>query len=191
MARGRVHLRARSRGGRPGAPAEIRPVLGAPGAPLCRPRDMVPRGGLRLSPRACARSATFGHPSTFLGLIMHPFPTRRTRPAPGKSTGGFHRIRLRPAALWALASALAVLPSTGRSCACGCGIYEVGTSSMLPTGVGSMVDFDYDYQDQNHNWSGDSQAPNADNSDKDIRTSWETFGYQDMLSRSWGIRLEV
>ena len=86
---------------------------------------------------------------------------------------------------------MAMLPDIGRSCACGCGIYEVGTSSMLPTGSGIMTYVDYDYQDQNHNWSGDSQAPNADNPDKDIRTSWETFGYQDMFSRSWGIRLEV
>jgi hypothetical protein len=122
---------------------------------------------------------------------MHSFPSRRTRPASDKATGGSHRIRLRSAALWALASAMALLPVIGRSCACGCGIYEVGTSSMFPTGVGSMADFDYDYQDQNHNWSGDSQAPNADNSDKDIRTSWETFGYQDMFSRSWGLRLEI
>jgi hypothetical protein len=95
------------------------------------------------------------------------------------------------AALWALAFAAALLPSTGRSCACGCGVYEVGTSSMMPTGPGIMTFVDYDYQDQNHNWSGDSEAPNSDNTDKDIRTSWETFGYQDMLSRSWGLRLEV
>ena len=85
----------------------------------------------------------------------------------------------------------AAMPSAARACACGCGIYEVGTSSMLPTGTGTMVDIDYDYQDQNHNWSGSSEAPDADNSDKDIRTSWETLGVQDMFSRSWGIRLEV
>jgi len=62
---------------------------------------------------------------------------------------------------------------------------------MLPTGSGIMTDIDYDYQDQNHNWSGSSEAPNADNSDKDIRTSWETFGFQDMFNRSWGLRMDI
>ena len=121
---------------------------------------------------------------------MYSFISRRTIPASG-TTRSFNRDRPRRAAFWALASALAMLPTTGRSCACGCGVYEVGTSSMIPTGSGVMTFVDYDYQDQNHNWSGDSEAPNADNTDKDIRTSWETFGYQDMFSRSWGVRLEV
>lgn len=108
---------------------------------------------------------------------------RRSRPAKHSSS----RIR----GLAALLAALLALPATGRACACGCGIYEVGTSSMLPTGSGAMTYVDYDYQDQDHNWSGSSEAPDADNSDKDIRTSWETFGYQDMVNRSWGVRLEI
>jgi hypothetical protein len=62
---------------------------------------------------------------------------------------------------------------------------------MLPVGSGMMTFIDYDYQDQNHNWSGSSEAPDANNTDKDIRTSWETFGYQDMFDRTWGIRLEI
>jgi hypothetical protein len=91
--------------------------------------------------------------------------------------------------IWALLAATA--PSLGWACACGCGIYEVGTSSMLPTGSGITTFLDYDYQDQDHNWSGSSEAPAADNTDKDIRTSWFTFGYQDMFNRSWGLRFEV
>jgi hypothetical protein len=122
---------------------------------------------------------------------MHTFPESRHRPAPTTTTGAAHRARLRTAALCAFASAMLAFPSLGRACACGCGIYEVGTSSMLPTGSGIMTYVDYDYQDQDHNWSGSSEAPNADNPDKDIRTSWETFGYQDMFNRSWGIRLEI
>jgi hypothetical protein len=122
---------------------------------------------------------------------MHFDSFRRALPASGNPAAAVPRPRLRGAALWALASAMALLPSIGRACACGCGIYEVGTSSMLPTGSGITTYIDYDYQDQDHNWSGDSEAPDANNSDKDIRTSWETLGYQDMFSRSWGIRLEV
>jgi hypothetical protein len=86
---------------------------------------------------------------------------------------------------------LGLAPSASWGCACGCGIYEVGTSSMIPTDSGIMSFVDYDYQDQNRNWSGTSEAPAADNGDKDIRTSWYTPGVQDMFDRSWGIRLEL
>ena len=102
----------------------------------------------------------------------------------------FSHVRLR-AALWAVLPALALLPAIGRSCACGCGIYEVGTGSMVPTGSGVSAFLDYNYQDQDRNWSGGSAAPAADNPDRDIRTSAFTFGLQDMLNRRWGIRLEV
>jgi hypothetical protein len=118
---------------------------------------------------------------------MHFSLLRRTHPAPDSPPGALHRVRLR-AALWA---ALALLPSIGRACACGCGIYEVGTGSMVPTGSGVSTFLDYNYQDQDRNWSGDSRAPAADNPDRDIRTSAFTYGFQDMFSRSWGIRLEV
>ena len=62
---------------------------------------------------------------------------------------------------------------------------------MIPTGAGIETFFDYDYQDQNHNWSGGSEAPAADNGDKNIRTSWYNFGYQEMFNRSWGLRVEI
>jgi hypothetical protein len=97
----------------------------------------------------------------------------------------------RASRLLALLAAIAMTPGICRACACGCGIYEVGTSSMLPTGSGSMAFLEYDYQDQNRNWSGSSPAPAADNPDKDIRTGWYTLGYQDMFNRSWGVRLEL
>jgi hypothetical protein len=96
----------------------------------------------------------------------------------------------------ALAAAIALglnqgLTPRSSACACGCGIYEVGTSSMMPTASGVMTFVDYDYQDQNRNWSGDSAAPASDNGDKDIRTSWYTLGYQDMVDRDWGFRIEL
>jgi hypothetical protein len=105
----------------------------------------------------------------------------------------FHAISIRSSssALLALLLAVGLAPSRALACACGCGIYEVGTANMMPTSSGIMADVDYDYQDQDHNWSGSSEAPDADNSDKDIRTSWETFGFQDMFNRNWGVRLEV
>jgi len=77
------------------------------------------------------------------------------------------------------------------ACACGCGIFEVGTSSMIPNGTGGTVYFEYDYQDQNQNWSGHAKAPAADNPDKEIRTSFYTLGLQYMFNRNWGIQAEL
>jgi hypothetical protein len=77
------------------------------------------------------------------------------------------------------------------ACACGCGIFDVGTASMLPPGQGGMVWLEYAFQDQNINWSGSSRAPAVDNNDKEIRTSFITAGLQYMFSRQWGIQVEV
>lgn len=77
------------------------------------------------------------------------------------------------------------------ACACGCGIFDVGTASMLPRGAGGMVWLEYAFQDQNINWSGSSRAPAADNPDKEIRTSFITAGVQYMFNRDWGIQGEV
>ena len=82
-------------------------------------------------------------------------------------------------------------PGICRACACGCGIFEVGTSSMFPTGAGGTAYFQYDFQDQNVNWSGNSPAPAANNSDKELETSFFDFGLQYMFNRSWGVQAEV
>ncbi len=76
-------------------------------------------------------------------------------------------------------------------CACGCGIFAVGTSSMLPQGPGGTFFLEYDFQNQRRNWSGSSSAPAADNDDKNITTSFLTAGLQYMFNRSWGVQLEV
>ena len=62
---------------------------------------------------------------------------------------------------------------------------------MLPSGEGGMTFLQYAYQDQNHNWSGSSPAPAANNDDKEIRTDFVTFGLQYMFNRSWGVQAEV
>jgi hypothetical protein len=124
---------------------------------------------------------------------------RRAKPAYHKSpaaaaAGNHSRKRRSSRRFLAAGSALllcAISAARMEACACGCGIYEVGTSSMMPTGAGAEAFFDYDYQDQNQNWSGNSEAPAADNGDKDIRTSWYNFGYQQMFNRAWGARFEI
>lgn len=77
------------------------------------------------------------------------------------------------------------------ACACGCGIFDVGTSCMLPEGRGGTVYLEYDFQNQNHNWSGSSHAPAENNSDKAIRTNFLTAGLQYMVDEKWGFQLEV
>ena len=88
-----------------------------------------------------------------------------------------------------LAATLA--PSVGWACACGCGVFDVGTSSMFPNGAGGMAFLQYDYQDQNRNWSGTSQAPSGNNDDKEIRTDFITAGLQYMFNSSWGVQAQV
>jgi hypothetical protein len=82
-------------------------------------------------------------------------------------------------------------PGSAWACACGCGVFDVGTSQMFPTDKGGMVFLDYDYQDQNRNWNGTSPAPRANNNDKEIETHFVTVGAQYMFNRSWGAQIEV
>jgi hypothetical protein len=82
-------------------------------------------------------------------------------------------------------------PSIVHACACGCGVFDVATSSMFPSGAGGTAYLGYAYQDQLHNWNGTSQAPAGDNDDKEIRTSFFNVGAQYMFDRSWGAQLEV
>ncbi len=90
-----------------------------------------------------------------------------------------------------LAALLAAAPPVLRACACGCGIFEVGTDSMFPQDAGRMVFLENDFQDQDRNWRGDSRAPAADNPDRDIRTDFITAGMQAMFNRSWGLQLDL
>lgn len=84
-----------------------------------------------------------------------------------------------------------ITPSAAWACACGCGVFDVATSSMLPNGPGGTAYLQYDYQDQNRNWSGYSQAPAADNGDKEIETHFLMAGVQYMFNNSWGVQTEI
>jgi hypothetical protein len=137
----------------------------------------------RSPPRVCGRGSVRGSPrrSTAKHKNMH---TSLIQTIPGRARG------LAPRLLLIIPFALA--PSLAMACACGCGIYEVGTISDLPSSMANAeVYLDYDYQDQTTDWSGSSQAPGADNPDKNIRTGFYTFGYQQMYSSAWGLRLEL
>ena len=93
--------------------------------------------------------------------------------------------------LLGFAVAVSAFPGFALACACGCGIFDVGTSSMYADHAGFMAFVEYDYLDQSHNWSGTSSAPAADNEDKAIRSSFMTVGGQYQFDRSWGLTIEV
>ena len=109
--------------------------------------------------------------------------------AAGAKRGARNRLP-RAMGIATLAAGL-LAPTPARACACGCGIFEVGTSSMFPEGTGGVFYLNYDFQDQLQNWSGDSKAPPADNPDKEIRTHFLSAGLQYMFNRSWGIQAEL
>ena len=90
-----------------------------------------------------------------------------------------------------VAGVVVLAPNVGRACACGCGVFDVGTSSMFPHDAGGMAFVEYDFQDQDRNWSNTGPAPAANNGDKDIRTDFTTYGFQYMFNRSWGVQVEV
>ena len=82
-------------------------------------------------------------------------------------------------------------PGVVHACACGCGVFDVATSSMFPNGPGGMAYLQYDFQDQDRNWNGSSQAPSVNNPDKQIETDFITAGLQYMFNSNWGLQLEV
>lgn len=87
--------------------------------------------------------------------------------------------------------AVMLAPGVVHACACGCGVFDVGGSSMLPSGQGGAAFVEYDYMNQKQNWSGSSEAASADNDDKRIETQFTTIGLQYMFNRSWGAQVEL
>ena len=93
--------------------------------------------------------------------------------------------------LLALLLTIILQPGTAMGCACGCGIFDVGSSQMLPSQPGGMLTLEYDFQNQYHNWSSNSSAPAQNNDDKTLRTSFVTAGLLYMFNSSWGASLDV
>ena len=95
------------------------------------------------------------------------------------------------AAVCAVTLSVLFAPRLALACACGCGVFEVGTGAMMPTGPGGIAFIEYNFMNQNKNWSGNSSAPAANNSDKEIKTGFYTAGGEYMFNRAWGIQAEV
>lgn len=88
-----------------------------------------------------------------------------------------------------LASVLA--PGFALACACGCGVFDVGTAAMIPTHPGGMVYLEDDYQDQDQNWVGSHAAPAANNTDKEIATHFGGVGLDYNFNRDWAISVKI
>jgi hypothetical protein len=87
--------------------------------------------------------------------------------------------------------AVVLAPGAAHGCACGCGVFDVATSSMFPDETGGLLFLESDFMDQKHNWHANSDAPSANNGDKEIRTWFLTAGVQYMFNHSLGIQLET
>ncbi len=90
-----------------------------------------------------------------------------------------------------LSGAAALAPSLAHACACGCGVFDVGTSALLPSGAKNTVFLQYSYLDQPENWSGSSPSPAVENGDKHIRSEFYVAGFEHMFNRAWGVMVEV
>ncbi len=91
----------------------------------------------------------------------------------------------------ALVAVLFFKPKLSDACACGCGIFDIGTNAMLPTSAGGMVFFEYNFLDQNSNHSGTGSAPAANNNDKEIKTHFFKIGGQYLFNREWGVQADI
>jgi hypothetical protein len=85
----------------------------------------------------------------------------------------------------------ALMPGFSLACACGCGVFDVGTAAMIPTHPGGMVFLEDDYQDQNQNWVGSHSAPAANNTDKEIATHFGGVGLDYNFNRDWGMSVKI
>jgi len=86
---------------------------------------------------------------------------------------------------------ISLAPSLSWACACGCGVFEVGTASLFPQGSGGQVWLQYEYMDQYIDWRATQPVSATQNNDKYIRTNFMEAGLQYMFNRSWGVMLEV
>jgi hypothetical protein len=91
------------------------------------------------------------------------------------------------------AAAFLAAPSLAHACACGCGIFDIGDGTLMPSDSpsGFTAWFRYSYMDQNRNWEFGTSAPSADNTDKRISTNFYTFGGQYMINHRWSVMAEL
>ena len=90
-----------------------------------------------------------------------------------------------------IALSLLLLPNSAHACACGCGVFDVGTSWNFPSGPGGMIYSEYNFASQSQNWNNLGPSAAGNNDDKLIQTSWLTAGGQYFWNNKWGAELVV
>lgn len=93
--------------------------------------------------------------------------------------------------LSAVLLAATLVPGAALACACGCGVFDVGTAAMILTHPGGMLYLEDDYQDQDQNWVESQSAPAANNTDKEIATHFGGVGFDYNFNRDWGMSVKV
>jgi len=82
---------------------------------------------------------------------------------------------------------IGLTPGLVWACACGCSVFDVGTSSLFPEGSGGTAWLEYDYSNQYLNWHASQIASANNNNDKRINTNFYTLGVQYMFNHDWGL----
>jgi hypothetical protein len=87
--------------------------------------------------------------------------------------------------------ALGLAPNASFACACGCGVFDVGTVTMMSSQPGGMIYLEDDYQSQNQNWVHSHPAPASANTDKEIQTNFAGLGMVYQFSSDWGADIKI
>lgn len=85
---------------------------------------------------------------------------------------------------------LTISANSALACACGDGILNVGTSSLIPSAEGGTAFLQYDSLNQKRNWHKRKKS-DADNHDKRIATQTTTVGMQYMFNRDFGAAIRI
>ncbi len=87
-----------------------------------------------------------------------------------------------------------LIPGEAFACACGCSVFDVGSTALLPKegeNGGGAVYFEWDHSDQHQDWFGSKAAPASWNGDKEIKTDWYVVGLNYMFNRDWGFGVRI
>ena len=98
---------------------------------------------------------------------------------------------VRPTLRFSFIVATLLAPGFVLACACGCGVFDVGTAAMIMTHPGGMLYLEDDYQSQDQNWVGSHAAPAANNTDKEIQTNFGGVGLDYAFNRDWTISVKI
>jgi hypothetical protein len=93
--------------------------------------------------------------------------------------------------LVAVAFLIVLTPGIAGACACGCGVFDVGTPSLLPSGDGGTLWYDFDFMNQYIDWHSSQPAARAGNDDKQIKSYFQTVGAQYMFNHKFGLMVTV